>query len=123
MTDLLHGPDEREKAEAAARALFSKPAGDDAPFVLPEDLLASAPSSTHARSLLEGAGVSLVDLLPQTTLVKSKTEARTQLAQNAISVNGRPAAPDARVSAASLLPGNVIALRRGKKTWHVTRWE
>ncbi|MBY0313770.1 MAG: tyrosine--tRNA ligase [Phycisphaerales bacterium] len=126
MTDLLHGREEREKAEHAAKALFSKSSGDDGPFVLPEDVLSSAPSTTHERSLLAGTGMSLVDLLPLTTLAKSKTEARTHLGAGAVSVNGRVAALDARVTEASLLPGGpsggVIALRRGKKTWHVCRW-
>ncbi len=126
MTDLLHGREERDKAEHAAKALFSKSSGDDGPFVLPEDVLSSAPSTTHDRSLLAGTGLSLVDLLPLTTLAKSKTEARTHLSAGAVSVNGRVAALDARVTEASLLPGGpsggLIALRRGKKTWHVCRW-
>jgi tyrosyl-tRNA synthetase len=122
MTELLHGPEELGKVEQATRALFAKPS-EDGPFVLPEELLSSAPTSTHSRTLLVGTGMSLVDLLAQTTLVKSKSEARTQLAQNAVSVNGRPAAADARVTEASLVSGNIIALRRGKKTWHITKWE
>ncbi len=131
MTELLHGKEELEKVEQATRALFAKPAkggggdGTDAPFVLPEDLLASAPTTSHDRALLAengGAGMSLVELLALTTLAKSKSEARTHLGAGAISVNGRAAAADARVSEATLLPGGVIALRRGKKTWHITKW-
>lgn len=121
MTALLHGEEELEKVKEATRALFAKPSVDG-PFVLPEEVIASAPSSQHERALLGGDGASIVDLLAQTTLVKSKTEARTQLAQNAISVNGRPATIETRLTTAMLLPGGVIALRRGKKTWHVTRW-
>ncbi|MBY0263159.1 MAG: tyrosine--tRNA ligase, partial [Phycisphaerales bacterium] len=121
MTALLHGDDELAKVKDATRALFAKPSADGL-FTLPEEVLGSAPSSQHERALLEGEGLSIVDLLAATTLVKSKTEARTQLAQNAISVNGRPATIETRVTAAMLLPGGVIALRRGKKTWHVARW-
>jgi tyrosyl-tRNA synthetase len=125
MTQLLHGPEELEKVEQATKALFAKSSAgsaDDGPFVLPEDLLSSAPTTTHDKALLAGQGMSLVDLLAQTSLVKSKTEARTNLTQNAISVNGRPAALDARLTDATLLPGGIIALRRGKKTWHITKW-
>ncbi len=128
VTKLLHGDEELAKAEAATAALFGKPkAGGesetDGPFVLPEDILGSAPTTTHARALLAGAGLSLVDLLAQTSLAKSKTEARTLLGQNSISVNGRKAALDARVTEATLVSGNLIALRRGGKTWHITKWE
>jgi tyrosyl-tRNA synthetase len=122
MTELLHGQEELDKVEQATKALFSKSAADDGPFVLPEDLLTSAPTSNHEAALLDGPGLALVDLLSQTTLAKSKTEARTLLSQNSISVNGRVAAADARVSRGSLLSGNLIALRKGKKNWHITRW-
>ncbi len=123
ITELLHGADEADKAEQATRALFGKSSGGgDGPFVLPPDLIASAPSSDHDRALLDGPGMALLDLLPQTTLAKSKSEARTLLAQNSISVNGHVAAADARVSAASLIDGGLIALRKGKKNWHLTKW-
>jgi tyrosyl-tRNA synthetase len=122
MTELLHGREELEKVEQATKALFGKSTGEDGPFVLPEDLLTSAPSSNHDLKLLDGSGMALVDLLPQTSLAKSKTEARTLLSQNSISVNGHVAAVDARVSTGSLVSGNLIALRKGKKNWHITRW-
>ena len=99
-----------------------KSSGDDGPFTLPEDLIASAPSTSHPRSQLAGTGLAVADLLPQTSLAKSKTEARTLLEQNSISVNGRAAAKDARVTEASLINGDMIALRKGKKNWHITRW-
>ncbi len=122
VTDLVHGRTEREAAEAAAKALFS---GDLAS--LPErtldEVLAAAPSSSHPRSALEGEGLSLVELLPQTSIAQSKSQARQYLSEGAISINGRKAAPDARLTTADLLHGRIIALRRGKKTWHVTRWE
>ncbi len=126
-TELLHGPTERERAQHAAQALFSGELNklDEA---LLDEVLASAPSTNHDKQSLSAdggagvAGIPLVDLLAQTTLAKSKSEARTLLAQGSISVNGHKAAPDARVSLATLLHGRIIALRRGGKTWHITRW-
>lgn len=121
MTEMLHGPTERDLAEAAARALFT---GDIAhlPLATLEEALAAAPATDHPKSALEGTGVALVDIVAQTTLAKSKSEARTLLAQNSISVNGHKAAADARLTTASLLHGKIIALRRGAKAWHITRW-
>jgi len=121
MTELLHGPTERDHAESAAKALFTGDIGH-LPLATLEEALASAPATDHARSLLEGTGIALVDLLAQTSLAKSKGEARTLLTQNSISVNGHKAAADARVTLATLLHGKVIALRRGNKAWHITRW-
>jgi tyrosyl-tRNA synthetase len=121
MTEMLHGTADRELAEAASAALFS---GEVA--ALPEAVLAevfaSVPRSEHGKERLSGDGVSLVDALVETTLVKSKREAREFLGNGSISVNGRKAGPEERLTTADLLHGSVIALRRGKKAWHVTRW-
>jgi tyrosyl-tRNA synthetase len=72
--------------------------------------------------LLLGEGVALVDLLPETTLCKSKREAREFLASGSVMVNARKASAEERLKEGDLLHGKVIALRRGKKSWHVTRW-
>jgi tyrosyl-tRNA synthetase len=121
MTELLHGTAERDSAEGAAKALFT---GDIAhlPLAMLEEALSAAPATDHPRSALDGAGLALIDLLAQTTLAKSKGEARTLLSQNSISVNGHKAAADARVTSATLLHGKIIAIRRGNKAWHITRW-
>ncbi|MCE7972752.1 MAG: tyrosine--tRNA ligase [Leptolyngbya sp. PLA1] len=121
MTELLHGPTEADAAEAAARALFS---GDIAslPPALLDEALGSAPSSTHDKASL-GAGVPLVDLLVSVQLAQSRREAKEFLASGSVTVNGRKVGPEDRVTPADLLHGRVIALRRGKKHWHVTRWE
>lgn len=121
MTELLHGPTEADAAEAAAKALFS---GDIAalPPALLDEALASAPSSTHDKSML-GAGVPLVELLVTVHLAQSKREAKEFLASGSVTVNGRKVGAEDRVGTSDLLHGRVIALRRGKKHWHVTRWE
>jgi tyrosyl-tRNA synthetase len=122
VTELLHGPVERDHAEIAARALFSGEVGH-LPLETLNEVLAAAPSTTHDKSLLSAAGTPLIDILAQTSLADSKGKARQLLAEGSISVNGHKAAPDARLSNATLLHGSIIALRRGKKSWHVTRWE
>lgn len=120
-TDILHGFTERQKAEQAAQALF---AGDivSLPIETLRDALAAAPTTQHPRAQLEGEGVALIDLLPQTSLCKSKTEARTFLTDGSISVNCTKATLADRLTPTNLLGNELIALRRGKKNWHVTRW-
>jgi tyrosyl-tRNA synthetase len=120
-TALLHGEAEMHRAEAAARALFSGEISGLSESELNE-VFASAPSSSHDRKLLLGEGVALVDLLPETTLCKSKREAREFLASGSVMVNARKASAEERLKEGDLLHGKVIALRRGKKSWHVTRW-
>jgi tyrosyl-tRNA synthetase len=121
MTEMLHGPSEREQAEAAARALFS---GDVShlPLRTLEEAFATAPNSAHDKAHLQRTGVPLVDVLAQTSLAKSRGQARQLLTEGAVSVNGHKAAPDARLTTATLLHGSVILLRRGKSAWHVTKW-
>jgi tyrosyl-tRNA synthetase len=122
MTALVHGEAERDRVEVASQALFS---GDVRQ--LDEEMLgevfADVPSSTYDKALLEGDGLSLVELLAQTTLANSKREARQFLGDGAVSINGDRAAADGALTTADLLHGRTILLRRGKKRWHATQWE
>jgi tyrosyl-tRNA synthetase len=129
-TRILHGPTEVERAESAAAALFSGDIrGLDARTL--GEVLGTVHSSTHARADLAGEGLALVDLLALTTLAKSKTEARQLLTEGSVSVNGVKATPTTRLTSADLLSAQlagemqatgIVALRRGKKNWHVCRW-
>lgn len=120
-TALLHGEDEVRHAEAAARALFSGEVAD-LPRALLEEVLAEVPSSDHARGGLEGEGVPVLDVLVATGLAKSKREAREFLSSGSVSVNGRKVGLEDKLGTGDLLHGEMIALRRGKKAWHLTRW-
>jgi tyrosyl-tRNA synthetase len=121
VTDLLHGDHERHKAEEASKALFS---GDVAQLAgdLIDEAFASAPTSAHAATELDGEGVSIVDLLVGTSVAKSKRQAREFLSSGAVQINGRKVSVDDRLTRDGLLHGRVALIRRGKKTWHVTRW-
>ncbi len=123
-TALLYGEDEADACEQAARALFS---GEIArlPEATLRTVLAEVPSSTHPRQALAGEGVALVDLLVETGLASSKRQAREFLQAGSITINGQriDAGTDARLTTENLLHGSLIALRRGKKAWHLTIWE
>lgn len=120
-TTLVHGPEEAAHAEAASKALFSGEISSLSRGLLAE-VFAEAPSSDHARASLEGEGVDPVELLVETGLAKSKREAREFIGAGSVSVNGRRLAPGDRLTPSDLLHGETIALRRGKKAWHLTRW-
>ena len=118
---LLHGAGAVERAEAASRALFS---GDVASLdeATLGDVFADVPHSDHDRALLSGEGVPIADLLAETGLAKSKREARGFIARDAVSLNGRTVGAEDRLTAEGLLHGRLALLRRGRKSWHVTRW-
>jgi tyrosyl-tRNA synthetase len=122
MTQRLHGESERVRAEAASEALFG---GGDVRRLDPatiEQVAIELPSSSHPAQRLEGDGLSLVELLPETTLARSRREARELLTAGAIAINGQRADVDRRLVFDDLLPGRWALLRRGKREWHATRW-
>ncbi|MEK6704080.1 MAG: tyrosine--tRNA ligase [Planctomycetota bacterium] len=121
MTTLLHGEEQMLLAEKAAQALFS---GEIAglPRTTLEEALASVPSSTHALEDLE-QGVALAEFLVKVQLASSMREAKEFLKNGSVSANGRKVGIDDKLTGADLLHGSMIALRRGKKNWHLTRWE
>ncbi|HBZ96348.1 MAG TPA: hypothetical protein DEO57_00720 [Phycisphaerales bacterium] len=82
--------------------------------------------SDHQAADLRGDGLLLLDLLPETSLAGSKREAREFLSNGSISINGtkvdKASALEHRIGPDDLLHGRMILIRRGKKTWHATRW-
>ncbi len=120
-TRIVHGEAGLAIAEQATAALFS---GDVASLDRPtlEEAFAAAPSTEHDRARLAGEGLPLLELLPETTLAKSKREAKEFLSSGAVALNGERVGLDDRLTPDRLLHGSVALLRRGKKAWHVTRW-
>lgn len=121
MTELLHGSTQAGQAEQAATALFSGEVSA-LPEALLEEVLGSAPSSSHSRATLAAGGVLAADLLVDVGIATSKRQAREFLTNGAIALNGNKADADTRISAEDLLYGKLLLIRRGKKTWHLTRW-
>jgi tyrosyl-tRNA synthetase len=122
VTALVHGEQATAQAKQASEALFSGEVGAlDADTL--EQVFADAPSSQHARALLEGEGLPAADLLTLTGVASSKREAREWLSGGAISINGAKVGVDHRLRNEGLLHGSVALIRRGKKTWHVARWQ
>ncbi|MCI0364701.1 MAG: tyrosine--tRNA ligase [Phycisphaerales bacterium] len=121
MTRLIHGETELARVESASQALFGGDVRKVDPAML-DEVFADVPHSSHSRSLLEGGGLSLVELLPQTTLATSKREAREFIASGAVSINGVKVDADRPLTASDLLHGRTILLKRGKKQWHATKW-
>jgi len=122
VTELVHGADGLAQARNATQALFS---GDVAslPRDTLEELFRSAPTVTFPKARLDAEGVPAVDFLVEAGVVKSKREARELLSTNAISISARKADAETRVTADWLLFGEIALVRRGKKTWHVVRFE
>jgi tyrosyl-tRNA synthetase len=120
-TAILHGQAAMEHAEAAGKALFSGDiAGLDHDTLL--EVLADVPSSNLDRADLAGEGADPVEVLVGTDLAKSKREAREFIDNGSVAVNGRRLGEGERLTEADLLHGSLMAVRRGKKNWHLIRW-
>ncbi len=120
-TRILHGAGAMERAEAAGKALFSGDLSGLDEATLGE-VFADVPSSTHSKADLEGEGVDPVALLKTVGLASSNREAREFLSSGSVSINGEKIGVETRLVSSHLLHGSVMAIRRGKKKWHLARW-
>ena len=114
VTALVHGEHEVEQAKAAAAALFG---GGDLSSIKP-DTLASALREAGGTTLPAGELPAILDLLVAAGLVKSKGEARRTVAEGGAYLNNvRIEDPDLQPTAADLVAGSWLVLRRGKKNF------
>jgi tyrosyl-tRNA synthetase len=122
LTELLHGPSGLEHARGVSQALFSGDVAGLSRATL-EEVFQNAPSITLPKARLEGEGIPAIDFLVEAAVVKSKREARELLSSNAVSISARKAEAETRVTSEWLLFGEIALIRRGKKTWHVVRFQ
>lgn len=122
LTLLLHGEDGLKDAILATQALFSGDVSGLSAELL-EEAFSGAPCSRFSPDRLSGEGLSVVDLMVETGVAKSKREARQFVSSGAMSVNGEKVSEEYRLTFESLLHERVALLRRGKKTWHLCRFE
>lgn len=121
VTTLVHGATELARAEAATQALFggSLEQLDERTLL---DVFAEAPSTTVGRTRLEGAGLSLAELLAETQLCSSKGQARKDIAGGGVYLNnGR--VTERGLTPEDLLFGRYLVLRKGKKNYHLVKAE
>lgn len=106
VTKLVHGEEEAVKAMQAARALFA--GGREAGAI---------PVTKIEGQRLE-TGINIVDLLVECGLVASKSEGRRIIQQGGLTINEQRIEDIEYVVDTSLLQGDRIALRKGKKVHH-----
>lgn len=123
LTRLVHGEAGLAKAEAATEIFFGAEITDLSAADL-RQIFVDVPSQHVARSMLDGAGVSLIDALVLSTLAKSKAEARRTIEQGGAYVNNRrQVSVDARITVDDLVGANMVVLRSGKKKYALLQFE
>jgi len=102
-TRIAHGEEEARKAQEAAHALFAGEGAED-----------TVPTMEVARSRL-AEGVSVVELFIEAGLVDSRNDARRQIGQSGLSINGQKVTdPQAQIDLSALHNGHML-LSRGRK--------
>jgi tyrosyl-tRNA synthetase len=111
LTTLVHGAEETQRVIAASRALFGQGDLGELDERTLGSALAEVPSTT-----VSGALPPVVDLLAETGLVGSKSEARRTIAQGGAYLNNVKVTDEAAVPGqGDLLHGRFLVLRRGKR--------
>ncbi|WP_353106701.1 tyrosine--tRNA ligase [Acetoanaerobium noterae] len=106
VTKLVHSKEDADDAMEAARALFTN-----------NNASANAPTTEVELARLE-SGIAILEVLKETGLVPSSSEARRLISQGGISVNDiKVESIDFNVTA-DMLNDGVLMIKKGKKTYH-----
>jgi tyrosyl-tRNA synthetase len=123
VTRLVHGPEALARAQRATTLLFSKDA-DFRQFSEQElrEAFLGAPTTRWETSVLGTPAAGLIAAVTDAGLYPSRGQAKKDLPSGSIFVNNVPIRDANHVlSAADLLAGGFIILRKGKKHYHVLR--
>ena len=108
LTKLVHGEEEADKAQAAAKALFAS--GGAAAENMPTTVL-SAEDFTDGKLLV-------IDMLLKTKLAASKSEARRLIQQGGVLIADVKVDSLEAVIDESAVEGDGLIVKKGKKTYH-----
>ena len=106
LTKLVHGQEEADKAQAAAKALFGGGSDDS-----------DMPTTVLSPAQLTDGAIAVLDLLLACKLAPSKSEARRLVQQGGVFVNDEKVPTiDVKFTADDLKAG--LKIRKGKKVFH-----
>ena len=106
LTELVHGKEEADKAQAAAKALFAGGADDS-----------NMPTTEVEQSDLENGKITVLSLMIKAGMIKSNGEGRRLIQQGGISVNDEKISDVFTSVSADELKDSVI-VKKGKKVFH-----
>ncbi len=104
LTKLVHGEEEAEKAQAAAKALFSQGAAADMPT-----------TELTSEDLTDGS-IDILSILVKSGLVPSRAEARRAVQQGGVTVEGEKVG-DIKTSYTADTLGEGLVVKKGKKNF------
>lgn len=123
VTVWVHGKEEYEKALKASQILFGQSTAEDL-VSLEEELFLQVFDGVPQKELSksEVIGSNIIDLISEKTgFLKSKGEAKRELAGNSISVNKTKVGEDFSISENDLIDGKFLLLQKGKKNYFIVK--
>jgi tyrosyl-tRNA synthetase len=119
MTDMIHGPAATAEAVRASEILFGGGLEGIAESTFNE-IVGEVPTREVEKSKLEGAGAPLAEIMATSGLCPSKGQARKDIEGGGVYVNNiRESNPQRHLTAADLLFGKHLLLRKGKRNYTV----
>ncbi len=109
VTKLVHGEEEAKKAQDGARAAFSG-----------EGAMDNVPATTMERSLFEGEGMGIVNLIREIGIVASNGEGFRTIKQGGLTAAGEKVTdPKMNITLSSFDEEGKLLIKKGKKTYHM----
>ena len=120
VTQMVHGQNGVDSAEKASQVLFGgEIEGMSAAEV--QDIFQDVPSCDIAKTAFEGEGMSMIDLLAESGVAKSKGEARRLLQGGGVYLNNRKTEMTQSVTLNDSIDGQFLVLRKGRKNYQFVR--
>jgi tyrosyl-tRNA synthetase len=117
LTKIVHGEKELKKVEKITQILFN---GDIKKLKVDEIKMAFSGVPSFENS---GKERLLVDLLVDAEIVKSKREARENISNNAVSLNGKKCNDlEKNINKKDFLFGKYLVVKKGKKNYFLIKW-
>ena len=107
LTEMVHGREEAEKAQAAAKALFA--GGAD---------LANVPTTEMEKAVFEGEGIGLVSLIKELGLVSSNGDGFRTIEQGGLTVNDVKIEDKKTQVTLDMFNDGALLIKKGKKKFH-----
>ncbi len=107
LTELVHGKEEADKAQEAARALFSSNTNTD-----------NMPSTEILNTDFENGSIKILDLMKKCGLIPSNGEGRRLIQQGGVSVDGDKIVDVYAEIPVSAFEKGYVVIKKGKKVFH-----
>ena len=107
LTELVHGKEEADKAQEAARAIFANKTNTD-----------NMPSTTLTEADFADGEIGILDLMKKCGLIPSNGEGRRLIQQGGVSVDDEKVTDVYAKVAKSDFEKGYVVIKKGKKVYH-----